>query len=295
MHKQKMPRELPDEAAYCFACGRKLSTEGRKPKQRGNGHGSVYQRSNDKWVAIKTVMYPGDEGKLYKKAVSRSDFTTKRDAVAFLPLLGKEKENRLKALTFKTLYDQWEPTHSRSKSTMNCYAAALFTYLAYPFIRDRLRRFSVLRRRLRKGQAHHGAYEDSCWDTLQLWHSRNCIRDNLNLGKFIKVGEDETTHKDALIEEEVEKLRKVCWKVIYPDYVFAQRYLGFRPSEFLLKFTSRHLIPIIISYLPYNSIDKVKVSKASFKDIFLSTTGLFIRLLKGRRDRNFSPEIYLSS
>ncbi|PKM72819.1 MAG: hypothetical protein CVU91_07270 [Firmicutes bacterium HGW-Firmicutes-16] len=240
---KKCHAELLDEAVYCHICGRKQNTEGRKPKQRGNGQGSVYQRSNDKWVAIKTVMYPGDDGKLHKKTVSRSDFTTKRDAVAFLPLLGKEKQNRLKAMTFKTLYDQWEPTHSRSKSTMNCYAAAMKYYA--PIWHTLLSEIDIDDLQdcvdgCGKGKRTRELMKTLAGILYNYGIPRNCIRDNLNLGKFIKVGEGETTHKDALNEEEVEKLRKVCGKIKYADYVYAQCYLGFRPSEFLLLDVSKY-------------------------------------------------------
>ena len=161
--------------------------KGESPNSAGTA-GSVYQRSNDKWVAIKTVMYPGDDGKLHKKTVSRSDFTTKRDAVAFLPLLGKEKENRLKALTFKTLYDQWEPTHSRSKSTMNCYAAAMKYYS--PIWHTLLSEIDIDDLQdcvdgCGKGKRTRELMKTLAGILYNYGIPRNCIRDNLNLGKFI--------------------------------------------------------------------------------------------------------------
>ncbi len=117
---------MPEGARFCPACGAKQDTQ-RRPKSRGNGTGSAYKLPNGSWIAVRVLRREIDEnGKSHRITVSKSGFRTKKDAINYLPYLTQETtREREKSITFKELYDRWEPTHKRGKSTMDCYKAAM--------------------------------------------------------------------------------------------------------------------------------------------------------------------------
>ena len=55
----------------------------------------------------------------------------------------------------------------------------------------------------------------------------------LNMGQYLVVGGTSGLGKEGLPMEALEALRKNVNKVKYADYIVAQCYLGFRPSELL--------------------------------------------------------------
>lgn len=102
MQCRKCSAELPESAIYCHLCGTKQEPPQRTAKKRGNGQGSAYKR-NKGWVAAKTV-YRNGERTVTKKA----GFPTKKAALAWL--VNPEKPTG-PTITFKQLYDEWNPTH----------------------------------------------------------------------------------------------------------------------------------------------------------------------------------------
>ena len=122
MKCRKCRAEIPEGSRFCCQCGANQQVSHRT-KARGNGLGSVYQRPNRTWVAVKTVGYKlGDDGKKRRVTRSKSGFKTKREALEYLPLLTGEKAKP--AVTFQGLYGMWLPTHQATKSTLDCYKAA---------------------------------------------------------------------------------------------------------------------------------------------------------------------------
>ena len=122
MKCRKCKTELPEDARFCLKCGAKQDVS-KKPKARGNGQGSVYQRPNKTWIAVRTVGYrAGEDGQLRRITRSKSGFRTKKEALDYLPKI--EDRQAKKSITFRALYDAWYPTHRAGKSTMNCYQAA---------------------------------------------------------------------------------------------------------------------------------------------------------------------------
>ena len=128
MKCRKCRAEIPEGSRFCCQCGANQQVSHRT-KARGNGLGSVYQRPNRTWVAVKTVGYKlGDDGKKRRVTRSKSGFKTKREALEYLPLLTGEKAKP--AVTFQGLYGMWLPTHQATKSTLDCYKAAYKYFLA---------------------------------------------------------------------------------------------------------------------------------------------------------------------
>ena len=247
--------ELPDGARFCPRCGRRLEKPPRAPKARGNGQGSVYRLPNGKWRAERTIGYeivPGEERRR-RLTVTRSDFTTKRDAVSFLPLLGTELDTRTttkaartarqadKTLTtLKQLYDLWLPTHNRTKSTLNCYQAgfAVFSDLWQTPMQEL--DVDDLQACLDDSGKGRRTQEDAR-AALNLVYKygipRGYVPANIsgepNLAKFLKICDGKQRKKEGLTELDLERLRAALPNDPYAGYVLCACYLGFRPTAFL--------------------------------------------------------------
>lgn len=70
--------ELPDEAKYCYLCGKKISAAHEKrTKTRGNGQGTVYKLPNGKYKAEITLYYYMD-GNVTKRRRKSKTFERKK-------------------------------------------------------------------------------------------------------------------------------------------------------------------------------------------------------------------------
>ncbi|MGO5028197.1 tyrosine-type recombinase/integrase [Candidatus Agathobaculum pullicola] len=232
MKCRKCKAEIPNDSKFCMMCGAKQSTK-QRTKGRGNGQGSVYQLPNKTWIAIKTIGYKaGADGKAHRITRSKSGFKTKREAVEYLPLLTASK--REKAITFQQLYETWFPTHQASKSTRDCYAAAMKYY--EPLWYTKIQEITVddLQECIDdcpKGKRTRENMKTLCGLLYKYAIPRNLAE--LNMGEYIKARGGEHGKKDGLPIEAVEAIANYVGKVKGADYVLCQCYLGFRPSEFL--------------------------------------------------------------
>lgn len=224
-------------------------------KTRGNGYGSVYKLPNGKWRAERTLGYeiiPGTE-KHRRKSITRSDFANKRDAVAFLPLLGTELDTRPttaaarkhrqadKTLTtLKQLYDLWLPTHKRSQSTLNCYAAgfAVFADLWDTPMRDiDVDDLQECLDSCGKGRRTQENARAALGLVYKYGIPRGFVPANVsgeaNLAKFLRLCDGERSHRDGLSDLDLERLRGAVGRFPYAGYILCYCYLGFRPAAFL--------------------------------------------------------------
>lgn len=232
MKCRKCREEIPEGSKFCNLCGAKQSS-GHKPKARGNGQGSVYQLKNKTWIAVKTIGYePLDNGTVRRITRSKSGFKTKKEALAYLPKI--EDAPKAKTVTFRQLYDTWEPTHRAGKSTMDCYRAAIKYYK--PVWHMRLPDITIddLQECVDdcpKGKRTRQNMKTLCGILYKYAIPRNLAA--LDMGKYLTAGGGENGSKDALPDEAVEAIAAAVGKVPGADYVLCQCYLGFRPSEFL--------------------------------------------------------------
>lgn len=83
------------DAPFCCLCGAKQEVTPRTPKRRGNGQGTAYKRGRT-WTAQVTLycytVKDGDKTKRIQKYKTKGGFTTKRDALAYLPTLANSNE-----------------------------------------------------------------------------------------------------------------------------------------------------------------------------------------------------------
>ena len=251
----KCRRDLEPGWAFCPFCGKKQAKPQRKAKSRANGLGSVYKRG-DKWLAVKTIGWitdplpadapPGTEPHKRRQTVTRT-YSTRKDATAALPFLtaadrkprkGTATQRKGTAVTLKELYDQWEPTHQKSRSTMNCYRSGFRLFaplwntrmedLDVDDLQDCLDDADTGRRTLENAKTALGL-------VYKYGIPRNAIPKDRNLAQFLRIHEPGSgSQKPGLAPDQLEKVRKqaeagdpVAVRVL------CHCYLGFRPSAFL--------------------------------------------------------------
>lgn len=234
MQCRKCRAELPDNAKYCPQCGAKQDVT-RKPKARGNGTGSVYQLPNRTWKAVYVVGWSVDDnGVMRRKTRTKAGFRTKKEALAYLPTLALTPAQQRKALTLRELYDRWEPTHKAGGSTINCYRAAIKHFR--PLWAARMEDIDIddLQECMDECPAGKRTRENMkalCGLLYKYAVPRHLAP--LNLGPYLIVGGQRGDDRRALPMEAVERLRQGIGRIPYADYIVAQCYLGFRPSELL--------------------------------------------------------------
>lgn len=97
----KCSADLPENALYCPACGKKQVSQQRSNTHRSNGTGSVYKRKKS-WEAAVVLGYKLVDGKAVPIRTTKSGFKTKREAIDYLPKLRTEKPRKT-----PTLNDLW--------------------------------------------------------------------------------------------------------------------------------------------------------------------------------------------
>lgn len=229
---RKCRADLPPRAKFCPTCGAKQDAT-QNAKNRGNGHGSVYQLPNKKWIAIKTIGYTVDDaGKMHRQTCSKSGFRTKKEALEALPTLTPAPKKR--AVTFGELYEKWLPTHRAGKSTIDCYKAA-YKYFA-PVQPMAFAEITIDDLQECVDDCPHGKRTRENMKALcGLLYKYAIPRhlSTLNLGQYLIVGGGDTATRNALPDEAVAALEANAGTVPGADYVLCQCYLGFRPSELL--------------------------------------------------------------
>lgn len=231
---RKCRAPLPAGAKYCPACGAS-QTVTQRTKSRGNGQGSVYQRPNKTWIAVVIDYYYTDaSGKTRKKTKSKAGFKTKREAVEYLPTLRADQRKERKELTLAQIYAAWLPTHRAGKSTMDCYKAA-WKYFA-PVANYRIRDIDIDDLQDCMDDCPHGKRTKENMKALCGLLYKYAIprhQVELNLGPYLIVDAQGGDKHPGIPLDALAKLRAASGSVPYADYVVAQCYLGFRPSEFL--------------------------------------------------------------
>lgn len=235
---RKCKAALPENAKFCHLCGTNQTQEKqRKTRTRGNGTGTAFKRSNGTWTALKTLEWRIDEeGKKHRITASKGGFKTKKEALNYLPHLSAQtKQEKRKAITFKEVYELWEPIHekSKTKSTMDCYRAAMkkFASLWYePFGEITVDDLQECMDET-PGKRTQQNMKAVCGLLYKYAIPRNLA--TLNMGQYLVVGGEDGIGKEGLPLDALEKLKKNVGKVDYADYIVAQCYLGFRPSELL--------------------------------------------------------------
>lgn len=202
-------------------------------KKRGNGQGSVYKLPNGKYRAVVTLGYFTDKnGKLHRKTASRSDFTRKKDAYAYMDEL-RNKPMDYEKITFAEMYERFKAAHfpKISENTQKSY-------------KNSRKYFSVLDNR-EYASIKNAEYQDIL-DNLDIstGSKKICIALLSKMGvyavkdeivpqskaRYLYAGKEEKKEALFFTREEVEKIRNCT--APYAEYVLCMIYTGFRISEF---------------------------------------------------------------
>lgn len=234
----KCAKELPDGASFCPWCG-SVQKRKRTAHKRSNGQGSVYQLPNGSWMAARVLAYePTEDGKVKPVKVTKSGFRTKREALDYLPQMTKQPAKIDKRATFKDIYDLWLPTHEqkgKSKSTMNCYKAAMKYYESIWHLPFADLGIDDLQECV--DDCPHGKRTRENMKALgTLLYAYAIPRGyvKVNLAHYLFVGGAPGAPREEFQAEEIETIRKSIDIIPYADYIYCQIYLGFRPHEFLM-------------------------------------------------------------
>ena len=238
MNCRKCRQEIPDGSRYCMFCGA-LQEVSCNTKARGNGTGSVFKRGKT-WTACRVIGYTTEiievdgqqKKKLHKTTRSKGGFKTKKEALEYLPKLTEAAGK--KSLTWAQLYAAWKPTHRAGKSTMDCYSAAEKHFKPVwhlPFDRVDVDDLQECLDDCPKGKRTRENMKALAGLLYKYAIPRHIV--TLNIAQYLTVGAGDTGERSALPEEALEALREAVGAVQGADYILAQCYLGFRPSELL--------------------------------------------------------------
>lgn len=231
MKCRKCHQEIPDGSRFCMFCGVPQDVR-QNTKARGNGTGSVFKRGKT-WTACRVMGYATDkDGKLRKTTRSKGGFRTKKEALEYLPKLTTESGK--KAMTWQKIYEAWKPTHRAGKSTMACYSAANKWFRPVwhlPFDRVDVDDLQECLDDCPKGKRTRENMKALAGLMYKYAIPRHMA--TLNIGQYLIVGGGDVSERAALPECALDAIREAVGHIQGADYVLAECYLGFRPSELL--------------------------------------------------------------
>ena len=208
-----------------------------KPKTRGNGQGTAYKRGRT-WEAQVIVGWrkpSNPSGRPIPVKRRKGGFASKKDAIAYCPLLMKQGKQR-RRITLEQLYDEWSSSYESRVGS-----SAMTNYLcAYKHFRPL-----------------HGIFLDEisaadlqkCMDDCPAGHrthqNMKCIAGLLwgfaadqdlvdrDITKNLFIGRGSSVQRDPITQQEVDAIRSSIGTVRYAEYIYCLCYLGFRPGEML--------------------------------------------------------------
>ncbi len=216
-----------------------------KSKLRGNGQGSVYKRG-DKWVGEVRQARPYFRKRKgsFKTKTAALEWVNSFDIEAAIKAQNRkltEIEQRTaerQLTTFKQLYDEFIVTHQRSKSTINCYNAAVKYYADIYDVPFREVQIEDLQECI--NDCPHGKRTKEnmrAVATLMYKYAiprRGLTYDSINLASYLKSYDTSPSQaKAALPTNALPQIEAAIGVVPYAEHIFCLCYLGFRLSAFL--------------------------------------------------------------
>lgn len=204
-----------------------------KSKTRGNGQGTAFKRGKS-WTCRVVIGWKlADDGHAIPQYRTRGGFSTKRDALAYIPELFKAPKQE-KKLTMQEVYDAWLPTHAGcvSKSTMDCYRAAWkyfkpLHYLTFSNIDlDDLQECVDDCPKGKRTKENMKALAGLLYKYALPRHQTD-----MNYAEFINTGNDAKGTRPAFTRDQITLIRNQIGITPHAEDVFCLIYTGMRPTE----------------------------------------------------------------
>lgn len=217
-----------------------MSDKKSRPKSRGNGQGTAYQRPGQKTWTVEVVVgkrYPNGDVTKPKRPVrkTKGGFRTKREALEYVPILKSQGDKRVR-ISMEDLWLLWKGFYNSRviQSTMDGY------YYAYQHFKPLHGTFidlitaDDLQKCMDDCPSGKRTHENMRCIANLLWKyaidknllDRN-VAANLFTGKGISVQREPLTDQEELI------IKASIGKERYAEYVYCLCWLGYRPGEFL--------------------------------------------------------------
>lgn len=232
---KKCKKEIPEESKFCNYCGAKQIRE-RTARRRGNGQGTVFKDSNGTWVAECTIGWDEKDGRLVRKAKRKRGFSTKNEALAFMPELRTMLPQQDVNVKFKDLYAKWLEIHKEkvSSSTVNCYKSA-YKYFSRVYYVEIV---NIKTEHLQKcvDECPHGKRTKENMKALctSLWkYAMQLDLVDRNYGEYIYIRKEEAEERIAFSAAQLEAMWKAVDEVPGIRYVLILCYTGMRLGEML--------------------------------------------------------------
>ena len=228
----KCKRPVPDGSSFCCFCGRKLTRDRSRTKQRGNGQGTAYLSPNGKtWTAQVVVYNPRRTGK------KKCGFPSKTAALAYCPILRDELLNGTEKKEPKTLdavYQEWEPWYSPRVQSMAGYKAAYAHFhTLHSTNMDEISTgdLQACMDACKAGKRTHQMMKVVAGLLWGYAYDRKYVERKITENLY--TGKGTSKKRDPLTADEVEAFRQAIGKHRYAEYIYCLCYLGFRPGELL--------------------------------------------------------------
>lgn len=200
----KCKAELPANANFCPACGKKQTSAPRKARKRANNTGTVYRMSGRRakpWAAQKNRVFIGS-------------YPTREEATKALERLTDTEITRGYNLTFRQVYERWKPEHARklSASGLAGYTAA-YTHCAalydLPFRKLRTSDFQAVVTALEES----GKSKSTCEKVVQLFGqlSKWAIREGVaatNYAQFVTILATQKSTRTPFTEAQIAAIQR---------------------------------------------------------------------------------------